>query len=332
MKRILPSAKIMLVLIFTALLLQQVRAQTLLTENFDYPAGTFLNAVGWNAHSGTAEPVSVVVPGLTFTGYPLSNIGGAAHLDNTGEDVNKTFTAQTTGSIYVAFMVKFGQLHEGYFLHLGQTVTGSTHFGRVWSIPMPEIGKHKFGLTKTNEETTVSSTVFDKSKTHLVVLKYKIVDGTTNDEVSLFVIDGTIPANEPATATIPAFTTTAADYSPGSIALRQFAWLQDITVDGIRIANSWAEAVSAPTAAEVEFIPANRISLYPVPSGKEIFISNVKDVTAIEVFDIYGRMQMMEICDGAVSKRMDISRLTSGIYIMRFIKPGVPEIMKFLKE
>jgi hypothetical protein len=68
MKKILPSAKIMLVLIFTALLLQQVRAQTLLTENFDYPAGTFLNAVGWNAHSGTAEPVSVVVPGLTFTG------------------------------------------------------------------------------------------------------------------------------------------------------------------------------------------------------------------------------------------------------------------------
>jgi hypothetical protein len=66
MKRILPSMKIMLVVIISSFTLQQANAQALLTENFDYAGGTLLTAVGWTAHSGTSNPVGVVVPGLAF--------------------------------------------------------------------------------------------------------------------------------------------------------------------------------------------------------------------------------------------------------------------------
>jgi hypothetical protein len=92
MKRNVP-VKMMMLPVILMIAFFQVRSQSLLTENFDYANGTLLTAAGWAAHSGSGtQPVDVVVPGLTFTGYALSNFGGAARIDNTGEDVNRTFT------------------------------------------------------------------------------------------------------------------------------------------------------------------------------------------------------------------------------------------------
>src|SRR5512133_3222076 len=89
MKRFLPIPTLLFVLLFNAVSLQKADAQPLLVENFEYPSGTLLTNSGWTAHSGGGtQPVDVAVPGLSFTGYPLSGIGGAALLDNNGEDVN----------------------------------------------------------------------------------------------------------------------------------------------------------------------------------------------------------------------------------------------------
>ena len=69
----------------------------LLEENFDYPAGDFLTDHGWTqTGTTTTEPITVTSPGLTYTGYP-SVVGNAALVDNNGQDVNKTFSAQTSG-------------------------------------------------------------------------------------------------------------------------------------------------------------------------------------------------------------------------------------------
>lgn len=102
----------------------------LLVENFEYSNGSLLTANGWTAHSGGGtQPIDVVVPGLSFTGYVGSGIGGAAFLDNTGEDVNRTFAEQTSGTVYVAFMVKTGATNSaGYFFHLGQSPFNTSVF------------------------------------------------------------------------------------------------------------------------------------------------------------------------------------------------------------
>ena len=251
MIRFLPKIKILLVILFSAASVQWGYSQALLVENFDYPASTLLTSVGWTAHSGAgSQSIDVIVPGLTFTGYPLSDIGGAANLDNTGEDVNKTFTSQTTGAVYVAFMVKVNTVVAGYFLHLGQSNIGTTFFARV-SIAPGTGSDFKFGLAKSTETALLTSTEYSPGTTYFAVLKYNIVDGTVNDEVSLFIFDGTIPTSEPATATIPAFTTTAADYSPGSIALRQYSASQNINVDGIRVGRTWSEAVTDIPGSDV---------------------------------------------------------------------------------
>lgn len=249
MKRFLPVYTLLSVILLAAFSMQEVNSQPLLVENFDYPNGTLLNTVGWTAHSGTDNPVDVIVPGLTFSGYPLSNIGGAARLDNNYEDVNKTFASQSTGTLYVAFMVKVDAMVAGYFLHLGQTVIGTTFFGRV-SIAAGTGSNYKFGLAKSTETAITTTTEYTLGTTYLAVLKYDIKDGPTNDEVSLFLFDGTIPTTEPATATIPVIVGATTDYSTGCIALRQYNASQNITVDGIRIGKSWEEAVTAALATD----------------------------------------------------------------------------------
>lgn len=299
MKRSLPLYTLLSVILFTALSLQSVYSQPLLVENFDYPAGTLLTDVGWTAHSGSGtNSVDVVVPGLTFTGYALSEIGGAALLDNTGEDINKVYASQATGTLYVAFMVKIDAFASGYFLHLGQTNMGSTYFARVY-IAAGTGEAFKFGLSKSNESAVTSSTEYSLGSTYLAVLKYNIIDGTTNDEISLYIIDGEIPASEPATATIPAYTTSATDYSPGSIGLRQFSSSQNFVIDGIRIGKSWEEAVTTELSLE-DNSPPIFTSGYPA-------VANIDATQAdLEVsMDEAGKAYYVVVPDGAAAPTVE---------------------------
>ena len=130
---------------------------------------------------GGTQPVDVVVPGLSFTGYPLSGIGGAALLDNNGEDVNRIFPSQSSGAVYVSFLTKVDAVSAGHFLHLGQTTIGTTFFGRV-SIAAGTGSNFKFGLAKYTEAAVTTTTEYLTGTTYLIVLKYNIVDGATNDE------------------------------------------------------------------------------------------------------------------------------------------------------
>lgn len=249
MRKILPSLKIIPILLIAVWSFQAVKGQTLLTENFEYANGTLLTAAGWAAHSGAGtQAVDVIVPGLTFTGYPLSNIGGAAQLDNNGEDVNKTFAVQTSGAVYMACLVKANALADGYFMHLGGDPIGTTFRAKVFTAGTAD--PFNFGISVgANTAITVSGGSFNLAKIYLLVVKYEVVDGTTNDKVSLFVFSGTVPATEPATASVgPLTDANMSDINPGSIAMRQFSASENIQVDGIRIGKTWADAVTSTTA------------------------------------------------------------------------------------
>jgi len=86
----------------------------LLVENFSYTSGTTLTSNGWTNIGGGSSNTTVASSGLTFSGYSLSGIGNAALLDanTTGghEIYGRSFTAQTSGSIYVSFLVNVTSL------------------------------------------------------------------------------------------------------------------------------------------------------------------------------------------------------------------------------
>lgn len=225
-------------------------AQGLLDENFDYPAGDSLGAHGWVSFSGgVTNRLLVTSPGLTYPGYPLSGIGNATTLLPTGQDAYKNMSSKVdTGSlksVYASFLVNVTSAQIGeYFLAFLPSTSQTFFAGRVFV--RIDTGFVNFGITKSSGSDTLNPNMwspndYSLNTTYLLVLKYTIVPGSNNDQVSLFVFSSGFPATEPA-PTIGPITYSSGDASDiGRIALRQGAANRgaNLIVDGIRVTTSW---------------------------------------------------------------------------------------------
>src|SRR5690606_32616580 len=88
---------------------------------------------GWTSHSGGTTQAINTTTGLTFPGYIGSGIGGAAHLDANGQDVNRTFASQNSGAVYASFILQTSSPNAaGYFFHWGPSATATTFHTRVY--------------------------------------------------------------------------------------------------------------------------------------------------------------------------------------------------------
>ncbi|MDD4198314.1 MAG: chitobiase/beta-hexosaminidase C-terminal domain-containing protein, partial [Paludibacter sp.] len=246
-----------LFLLMTLLAANSSAIGQLLVEDFNYTVGSVITSTstadpttGWLAHSGNNTANIDVTNGLTFEGYAGSGIGGAANLDATGQDINKPFTAQTSGVIYAAFIIKTETPNAaGYFFHFGPNPIGSTFFTRLYLNSTGDgVG---IGLGNNPPATFVPITPGNPA---LLVVKLDIASKLT----SLYVLN-TFVLSEPATADHTVTETTPFS-NVGSVALRQYNGSQRIIVDGIRVATTWVEAVapasSTPTVSTPTFSPA----------------------------------------------------------------------------
>ena len=235
-----------IVLAFALLFIGVKASAQLLVENFDYTVGTVLTATatadptsGWLAHSGNGTANVDVTTGLSFTGYAGSNVGGAANLDATGQDINRVFTPQTTGTVYAAFIIQTSASNSaGYFLHFSTSPVPTSN-PTFWS---------KLYVNATGDGVAVSSSTAPTTWAPitvgvptLLVLKYDIASKLT----SLYVLS-TFSATEPTTPSSSYTESTVG--TVGSICLRQYAAAQRIIVDGIRVGTTWADACAAPAS------------------------------------------------------------------------------------
>lgn len=234
-------------------------AQLRMDENFSYTAGDSLGlgapANGWVPNSGgSLNPIYVTSPGLVYPGYPLSGIGEAITMANTGQDKYKAFLPDgiNTGSVYASFMVRVDTARTGdYFIALLQTNSSTNYEGRVQV--RDSSGNVGFGITKANagsDETIPgiwSNHSYSRGVTYLVVLKYTFIPGgNTNDQVSLFVFSSGLPSTEPSVPTIGPITYTSFDAtSMGRIGIRQGTASRgpNVVIDGIRVSTSWFSTV-----------------------------------------------------------------------------------------
>jgi hypothetical protein len=226
-------------------------AQLLLEENFDYPAGDTLLNHGWNiTGTSTLNPVVVAASGLSYAGYLSSGIGNAASLTTTGQDVNKQYTdSVTSGSVYASFLVSVDSAKTAgdYFLHLGVNPTNTFDFFARTFVRLAANGNLTFGISKSSVNTSnpvaYSDSIFTTGTTYLLVVKYTLNDGLTNDTVNLF-INPDISGAEPSPNLTVATTQTDA-VSFGTINLRQGSSSNapGVIVDGIRVTTVWADVV-----------------------------------------------------------------------------------------
>lgn len=305
----------------------------LLIEDFNYTAGDLLTDHGWTSHSGgTTNPILVTSPGLTFNGYVGSNTGFSAGVNNTGQDVIKSFGAQSTGTVYTSFLVKASASTAAgvYFFHYLQTSGSSAHRARTFISAAPDVGKMFVGLTFNSATAANSQTVLNFDQTYLMVVKYEIVDGTDNDKVSLYVFaEGDNFTSEPTAPFLGPVTGTAVDITPTYVVLRQDEAVQRITVDGFRVKKHWQLNADDPSSTINPDDNSDLKHIYPNPvtDGVLNIVSNSTALKQITVFDYSGR-KVLETT--VFSNRVDVSKLTAGVYMLKLNADNQSVYSKFI--
>jgi len=289
-----------------------MQAQLLVNENFNYTLGVGLVGQGNWLITGTSttNPITVTASTITYVNYPSSGLGLEVSLANTGQDANCSFTAQTSGTIYVSALVNItaAQTAGDYFIHIADSPTGTTFFGRTFV--KLDGTKIAFGIQNTSGGTptqTYTTSTYDLGTTYLLVLKVNVATG----ESSLIVN----PAmnSEPATGWVTNLSGTGALPAAGfsAVSLRQGSATNAATllVDGIHVATSWGGLFNLTS-----FSNPSTSAFDVTVVGKKLLVKNVVNGSTVEIFSALGaKVQSSELIDGKVS----LNNLSKGMYIVR---------------
>ena len=291
--------------------------QSLFVEEFNYTTGDLLTAHNWvQSGTSTTNPLSISSPGLTYTNYP-SVTGNACTLALTGQDVYQSYTAQSSGNVYLSFLLNVQSSGTGdYFIALSPSTSQTNYCLRV-HIKSNGSG-FSMGLSKSNEVTGGSiygTTVLNFNTTYLVVCKHTFVAAATTDDIeSVFVFnDPLIPATEPSTPEVGPYTN-ATKNDPadlGYVTIRQGSTGASalLKIDGIRLDTSWSgllgqSGLVAPLATAASNVTANGFTanwnsvntatnyILDVSTAADFstFVAgfNMKDVGNVTTFDVTG--------------------------------------------
>jgi hypothetical protein len=234
-------------------------ATTLLEESFNYTPNASLTAANasWVAYGSGADP-AVVAQNLSFDGLKGST-GNALSLSGAGSSNFRTFTAQTTGTVYFSFLLN---------------VTDITSFTTTSSTPLlsllgndnaltprgagvflrPETGGYVMGLNKVNSSPTsggaIASSVLSVGQTYLIVASYEIISGSNNDVVSIWINPTSSTfANDANKPTSTFAITTGTDFNPGASGISALsimhgsglAGMPSLLIDEVRVGTTWAD-------------------------------------------------------------------------------------------
>jgi phosphodiesterase/alkaline phosphatase D-like protein len=194
---------------------------------------------------------------LSYTGLAAST-GNKVKFDGSGTDYYRSFTNQTTGTVYASFLLNVSSLGGlnttgGYFFALTDGSSSSNHGSTVW-LRLSGTG-YNIGVNSRTLAANTSwlSPTLSTGTTYLVVVSYTIVSGTLNDYASIWLNPVTLGSTAPpadAVAT-PTTSTTLADLTNvGRVQIRQDATAATpfIQFDELRIGTDFA-SVTPPDAS-----------------------------------------------------------------------------------
>lgn len=236
-------------------------AQLWLEENFNYPDGALEQADNsevvlhkWMPSMKPADALGtspqVVSRNLTYTGYPASAQGKSVVLDATvgaGSESQRisvyyldTIGHRDTVSMYAAFLFKplsAPNTSGRDFAVWEGSVTSSMVRGRLFLAKSGD--KVKIGITKNSTSISNWSNDIAVGSTNLIVMKYEVIDGASNDVVKVFVNPTLNTAESANTPLVSA--DNATDMLVKAFGLRQRGIGAEIS--GLRIGTTWEEAI-----------------------------------------------------------------------------------------
>ncbi|MGE5805559.1 MAG: T9SS type A sorting domain-containing protein [Ignavibacteria bacterium] len=226
-------------------------SQQLLEENFDYTLGNLTVATtNWTESPGGSTDIEVFSGSLSFIGYSTNNVANKIVLNGGAggrSGVIRSFASQSGNgtTLYSSFLLNVTSTSDMdtstsngdrffNFKVSGSSTSRACIFVKKGSIT----SKFQIGLGKLPSSTPVwHSSELDVNSGYLIVAAYIFQSG--NDVVRLW-INPSPSGDEPASDLEQSVGSDAASLE--EIQLRQEPLSGDMEIDGIRVANSWAEA------------------------------------------------------------------------------------------
>ena len=219
------------------LLWQNAQAQ-LLVEHFDYNNGTLgSSGVGSALWSGGDSPsVALTVTNVAaLTNASLAGITGKGLQYNGGtfKKKNSSFAAQTSGSVYVSFLLSIqtppNSAKAFVYLHTSTSATSSPELGIF-------LNGNNIGIGKGVSSPAVSTAL--SAGTHFIVASYTFLAGS--DQVDLWVDPSPLgDSNNVPASTLT--TTSGNDGSSLSVIFLNHAVAQTLYLDELRVGTSWVD-------------------------------------------------------------------------------------------
>ncbi len=231
-------------------------------EAFNYTAGTPLQTqVGWTAIN-TGDNIDVLSGNLSYTGMPAP-IGNKIGFAGIGIDAYKSFTNQTSGSVYYSLLLNVKSMagvtdpNGGYIVGFIDNASTTNYGGTLWTKRVDD-NTYNIGIevrTATGTATTFTTTNYTTNTTYLIVVKYTFVTGTNNDEVRLWV-NPAISPTEPTPTLLDTHTgTDLVDIAKFLVRQDSNTETPDLEIDELRIGTSWSDVI--PTTPSLSVSPAS---------------------------------------------------------------------------
>lgn len=245
-------------------------------DDFSYAVGQLTDASGganvsggnWVTNTGTGFFLLVSGGSLSYSGYPSSGIGNKLEIVSTtssAEDTYRTFSTQTSGTTYAAFMVNVANTTGlatnssttgDYFAGFSSSTSTTAFVDRVTIRAGSVPNTYQLGFRATGNAGNAqifSSTDLPVGTTALIVISYQIVAGATNDICNIW-INPAITGPEPAATLTQVSASDNADV--GKFFIRQGnAGTPNASIDGVRVGTTWDSLISAyvPPVTPLDF-------------------------------------------------------------------------------
>ena len=203
---------------------------------------------GWTATAETpTDPIQVTEGSLLYDGYStgLGNKVTLKSLNGTAD--TRRFRDKKTGSVFVSAIINVASVGstEDYFF--GFNDGSSNYYGKVYAVA--DGAGFKLSVAKNTELKTALTytSVLNFNTNYLIVVEYKFVDDTKNDEVRLYV-NPKKDTTSPTIAHNAELSNQKADATKlAGIFLRQRTTCPTIEFDEIRVATTWDELFPSAT-------------------------------------------------------------------------------------
>lgn len=292
-------------------------------EPFNYTPGTTLNtSQKWTNISVGTDEITSVSGNLSYTGITPS--GNSISFAGTGSDTKLPFTDTTSGNLYTSFLVSVTNL-------TGVSTTGSTYFATlanaansftVARIYFKTDGTlFQYGISPTSVATDIvwSPNQYAVASTQYLVLRY---DFTNN---LLYLYENPIVGG--ASSSTVSVTPTAAMTSLASFIIRQDSntTTPAMTIDELTITTTPNFTLSASSFSQIE-----GLKMYPNPTKNNLYIQTAlnSDIN-VSIVNMLGK----EVVNTKlVNNTVNVSNLTSGIYIVKITEEGKISTKKLIIE